>query len=223
LNVGEGYEVGFMERTSPTRYTFCGMPAAMIKYDEGSFSGFNYATEAASLRAMVNPASGDVILDWNRPMAMTVGDNYKICRATTRDGFFDGSAVNIGFLPYGTEFWVDSGIAQPGTQFNYMIIPENSLGEEGTGTYSIGIWTKEFSSGYDSFGIPLKVKTMYPVHWYTENIHNSDGINYFNESEQRWIWHSKRMDHFIYDPIIEIGYGYQISSSTQTKFTFIGI
>jgi hypothetical protein len=41
LKVGEGYEVGFLGKTTPTRYTFCGMPAAMIRYDEGVFSGFN--------------------------------------------------------------------------------------------------------------------------------------------------------------------------------------
>jgi hypothetical protein len=146
-----------------------------------------------------------------------------IYRTTKRDGFFDGSAIHVGLTDYGTEFWIDSGIANPGTQYYYMIIPENGFGEEGAGTYSIGIWSEEFSAGYDSFGLPLKIKTIRSVEWYDENIQNSDGINYYIEEEQRWCWHSARMPYFVYDPAIEMGYGYQISTSGPTKFTFIGI
>jgi parallel beta-helix repeat protein len=219
LRQGQGYEVKF---ASQTTYTFCGMPAAMIKHNQNSFVGFDFNLESDSLMANTN-IMGDVTLSWTQPLGMDFTCSYKIYRAIERDGFFEGSAIHVATIPFGTVFWIDMAVAQPGTQYYYMIVPENATGVAGTGTYSVGIWTEGFVSGYDTIGIPLKMGFTQTIDWYTNNIYNALGINYYINNEQRWGWHSKRMQEGIYDGMLEMCEGYQISTLGPTKFTFIGV
>jgi hypothetical protein len=219
LTVGSAYEV---ELTSSTYVTFIGMPGAMIKYRQIAFIGFDYNSESDSLSASVNLA-GDVFLNWMQPAGMNFDDSYKVYRATSRDGFFDGSAMHVATIPYGTVLWIDPGVAVPGSEYYYMIIPENEIGEEGTSTYSIGIWTESYLAGYDTLALPLKlVGADLSVDWYCDNIQNTRGINYLIYSEQRWVWHRINMPGGIYDTAIVFAEGYQISSTAVTKYVFIG-
>jgi hypothetical protein len=87
----------------------------------------------------------------------------------------------------------------------------------------MGIWTEEYISGYDTFGIPLKLSTDHSADWYCDNIQDAIGINYFIESQQRWEWHSITMPEGVFDPLMTVGYGYQISVSMNTGYIFIGI
>ncbi|UCF08733.1 MAG: hypothetical protein JSW28_03310, partial [Thermoplasmata archaeon] len=71
MKVGEGYEVKF---ASQTNYTFCGMPGAMISYDDDTgFSGFDPYSEAKNLTVSVKP-DGNVTLTWQKPASMGPGD-----------------------------------------------------------------------------------------------------------------------------------------------------
>jgi len=103
-----------------------------------------------------------------------------------------------------------------------MVVPFNTLGIRGASTYSIGVWTEEYLTEYDTFGIPLKMKIDNTVDWYCDNIPNTVGFNYFIYGEQRWVWHSTRMPEGAYDPVLVMAEGYQISTSSTTKYTFIG-
>jgi hypothetical protein len=218
--LGEGYEVKFLNQT---KYTFCGMPAAMISYDDDTgFSGFDYKTEAANLTAFVNP-EGNVTLVWSRPKSMGINDSYLIYRAPRRDGFFKGSALVVATISYGFEFWTDPNIAQPDTQFYYMIMPVNETGKRGASSYSIGIWTEEYPDKYDTMGIPLKMENDYSSDWFCDNIQNCVGINYYSENYGMWMWHTTRMPKGAFDPDLVMTEGYQISTASSTKFTFIGI
>jgi parallel beta-helix repeat protein len=218
LMQGKGYEVKF---ASQTRYTFCGMPGAMIKYHQNSLFGFDINSEANTLTATVNIA-GNVILTWTQPMGMDLSCSYKIYRSAQRKGFFNGSALHVATISVGPIIWMDVGVALPGTKYYYMIVPVNATGLEGTSTYSIGVWTEEFLSEYDTIGIPLKTGVDQTIDWYKNNILNTQGINYYIYDEQRWGWHSTRMSEGIYDGTLEMMEGYQISTSSATKFSFIG-
>jgi hypothetical protein len=220
LEVGRGYEVEF---ASPTKYTFLGMPGSHILYRSGPFMGFDYSTEADSLDADVpNPISGDVVLTWTQPNDLNVV-NYDVYRSTTRDGFDDGSAILIANLPRGIETYIDFGAAASEGQYYYMIVPLNSTNAEGASTYSIGVWTEEFLSQYDTIGIPLILDTFETADWYCDQIDNVVGINYYMDSVVGWGWHSTRMPQGAYDPVLLMTEGYQISTSNTTKFTFIGV
>jgi hypothetical protein len=224
LYVGEGYEVKF---TSDKSYTFCGMPGAMIKYDDNLFSGFDPDTDAKDLSIFVW-ASGAVTLSWPEPAGMSSGDWYEVYYSYSRDGFFGTLGIDYFGMPkidYGTSTTTIAGIGarDAGARLYFMVVPFSSLGARGAGTYSIGIWTEEFLHQYDTIGIPLKMSNYESADWYCDNIPNAVGINFYDVATQRWVWHSTNMPEGAFDVTVEMGIGYQISTSGPTKFTFIGI
>ncbi|UCG68940.1 MAG: lamin tail domain-containing protein [Thermoplasmata archaeon] len=218
--IGKGYEVDF---TSSTKYTFLGMPGAMIRYNDGAFIGFDYITEADSLLATVDPLTDDVILTWAQPLGMDGNDNYEVYRSATRDGFDDGTALLLTTLPYGTETYVDFGAASLPGEYYYLIIPVDDTDTDGASTYSIGVWTAGIDAQYDTIGLPLIPRNPRNADYFCENIDNTIGINYFiYSSYPRWGWHSTRMSAGAYDPVLVMGEAYQICTITTTKFSFIG-
>jgi hypothetical protein len=226
MSLGEGYEVNF---DSPTNYTFTGMPAAMISYnDRSSFLGFDHKTEAKNLVVTIEPG-GVVNLTWQEPLSMSPGDWYEVYYSNERDGFFGSynvtyfSVCSPVFFGNNTVIHSSAFANSPGARLYYMLIPYNARGFRGASTYSIGLWTEEYLSGYDTLGIPLKQSFIETADWYCDNIPDTVGINYFNINAQRWNWHSTRMPQGAYDPVLEMTEGYQISTSNTTKFTFIGV
>ena len=226
MKLGEGYEVKFSNQTN---YTFTGLPGTMISYDNDTgFQGFNSSSEAQNLTISIK-SDGNITLTWEEPISMSSGDWYEVYYSITRDGFF-GTLNESYFLAcppinsgINTTNITDLGANNSGSRLHLMVVPFNASGIRGTSTYSIGIWTEEYLSGYDTFGIPLKQSFNETADWYCKNIPNTVGINYYNLSTQRWCWHSTRMSAGAYDPVLEMSEGYQISTSNVTKFTFIGI
>ncbi len=199
----------------------------MIQYDNASF-GFdaNPTTgDSSSLSASVD-SNGTVTLSWAKPANVMPGDLYYVLRSSTRDGFWgiqDVDYTRLAILDIDTLLYRDNSIAQYGTEYYYMIVPVNpATGIRGTGTYSIGVWTAGFLDQYDTFALPLMTDPARGADWYCEHIDNVVGINYFITSEQRWGWHSKRMPHGVFDPLLMMGEGYQISTTSMTKYSFIG-
>jgi hypothetical protein len=166
-------------------------------------------------------------LNWTQPTNIGSGDRYYVLRSTSRDGFWGTLGVNytqLAVLPFDVLLYQDIGNATPGTEFYYMIVPVNlSTSERGVSSYSIGIWTAGYLDQYDTFGIPLKLGADHTTDWYCDNIPSTVGINYYDVASQRWSWHSTRMPAGAFDPVLEITVGYQISTSSATRFIFIGI
>jgi hypothetical protein len=226
LELGEGFEVKF---DSLTKYTFTGMPGAMIVYDDDSgFSGFDSDSEAKNLSVFVE-LNGNVILSWQEPSSMISGDWYEVYYSNNRDGFFGTFGVNYDLaspsIGFGTNTTTISGLGanDPGARLYFIVVPFNVSGVKGASTYSIGVWTEEYLVGYDTIGIPLKLSSYESADWYCNNIPDTIGINYYIYSNQRLGWHSTRMPEGAYDPILFMTEGYQISTSSTTKFTFIGV
>ncbi|UCE36282.1 MAG: right-handed parallel beta-helix repeat-containing protein [Thermoplasmata archaeon] len=225
MRLGEGYEIKFSNKAN---YTFCGLPAAMIIFkDDKSFLGFDPMFEAQNLEVTISP-DGDVSLTWQEPLTMAPGDYYEIYYSNTRDGFFkdiDNNYYRVEPpIDFGTNTTthVGAGANNPGSRLYYMVVPFNALDIQGASTYSVGIWTEEYSEGYDTMGIPLKLDVNHTADWYCDNIPDCVGINYFNNSKQRWYWHSTVMPEGAFDTVLKMTEGYQISTSDTTKFTFIG-
>jgi hypothetical protein len=222
--VGQGYMVKF---SSPANFTFTGMPGAMIRYDNSSFVGFNFSSNAKNLVATVNN-NGDVTLNWERPEGMTVGvDRYLVYYSSSRDGFWGTLGVDYhilgGPILVGTETATHFGAATAGTQLYYIVRPELSIGEIGSSTYSIGVWTARYDQGYNTMGLPLKLGTTYSTDWYCDAIEDTWGMNYYNITGQRWMWHKSIMQEGIYDSDVVMCEGYQVSTISPTKFSFVGI
>jgi hypothetical protein len=224
LEIGQGFEIYF---DTVTKYTFTGIPAAMILYDNVSlgFDADPSTGNADSLTATVDKATGNVDLSWMEPSAP--GDQYLLFRSTTRDGFWGLPGVDyiqIATLPIGTTTFLDPGVAVGGTEYYYILIPSLVAGDWGSSSYSIGVWTADYSAGYDTIGIPVKLLTPpQTADWYCDEIDNAVGINYFGYTEQRWLWHSERMPANAFDTTLEMAYGYQVSTASDTKYSFIGV
>ncbi len=225
MKLGEGYEVEFK---SQTYFTFTGMPGAMISYDDDNgFLGFNPDIEARSLEVSIK-SNGDVNLTWKEPGSMSDGW-YKVYYSNKRDGFFGEFNSDYFLAPPLINFGINvathygAQANNPNARLYYMVVPFNASGVRGSSTYTIGIWTEEYLSQYDTFGIPLKMDGNQTADWYCDNIPDTVGINYYIYSEQRWCWHSTRMPEGAYDPTLVMIGGYQISTSGTTKFTFIGV
>jgi hypothetical protein len=159
---------------------------------------------------------------------MGVGDWYEVYYSTERDGFFRTLDVDyflVSRVDFGTNTatHVDAQADSPGARLYYMVVPFNPTGVRGSSTYSIGIWTEEYLSQYDTFGIPLKLSGYPTADWFCDNIPDTVGMNYYDVSTQRWCWHSTRMPEGAFDPVLVMSEGYQISTSNATKYTFIGI
>ncbi|UCE38900.1 MAG: hypothetical protein JSW00_06670, partial [Thermoplasmata archaeon] len=222
----KAYEVKFEKST---KYTFCGMPGAMIIFkDDKSFLGFDPMFEVQDLEVSISP-EGDVNLTWHEPPCMAPGDYYEVYYSNTRDGFFGDLNFNYHRVEPPIDFGntttthIGAGANNPGSRLYYMVVPFNALGTQGASTYSIGIWTEEYSEGYDTMGIPLKLDVNHTADWYCDNINDTVGINYFDYTGQRWCWHSTIMPEGAFDIVLEMTEGYQISTSDTTKFIFIGV
>jgi hypothetical protein len=221
MEVGEGYEVKLCNQTN---YTFTGMPGAMISYDDDTgFIGFDSDTEAKNLTATVDPFTGNITLNWTKPSSICLNDRYHVLRSTARDGFWTGNYIQLANLSFDILSYTDICNATQGTQYYYMILPVNETGAKGASSYSLGVWTANYSEQYDTLGIPLKINNCQTADWYCDSIPGTVGMNFYNESTQRWSWHSKRMLEGAYDPFIEMTEGYQISTSNHTEFTFVGV
>ncbi|UCE38197.1 MAG: PKD domain-containing protein [Thermoplasmata archaeon] len=225
MKLGECYEVLF---NIETVYTFTGMPGAMISHkDSKGFQGFDSYTEAKGLKVIVK-SNGDVNLSWQKPVSMTDGW-YEVYFSYKRDGFFktidEDYFLACPIINYGTNTTTITGIGAhiAGTRLYYLVVPFNASGIRGSSTYSVGIWTEEYLSGYDTIGIPLKLNDNQTADWYCDNIPFTVGINYHNDSKQRWYWHSTIMPAGAFDTTLKMTDGYQISTTSITKFIFIGV
>jgi hypothetical protein len=224
--LGEGYVVKF---SSPTDYTFCGLPGAMIIHDhDNGFLGFDYNNDAKNLSASI-AFNGDVVLTWDGTSQQGLQGWYNVYYSHTRDGFFGTAEVDyfqacpsIGF---GTTnaFHLGAKANDPKARLYYIVVPYNASGIVGSSTYSLGIWTEEYLAQYDTVGLPLKQKNTKSADWYCDNIPDTVGMNFYINNEQRWSWHSTRMPQGAFDPDIIMTEGYQISTSASTKYTFIGV
>jgi hypothetical protein len=196
----------------------------MIWYEEGAY-GFDVQW-ACSLSASVD-RNKTVILNWIPPQNIDFENRLLVLRSGSRDGFWGVHSLDyqvIADLPPTATTIQDLLIAQDDTQYYYIVVSVNSTsGELGSSSYSIGIWTKGYEKGYDTLSVPLKLDIDRKVDWYCDSISESWGINYFDANEDRWIWHKKAMPEDVYDREIVITRGYQISTISETSYSFVGI
>jgi hypothetical protein len=215
MKVGEGYEIGLANSTT---YTFVGKPACSIRSLEGEMPRpGNFS---------LNVTAGDVFLSWDKvPGAY----HYIIYRATTREGLNSRMlSLAAETTSFGLNAWTDPDPQTNigGNEFYYAVGAVNSSSIHTTfnTTYSIGVWIGSYPAGYSSLGLPLKtfdsdIKT---VDEYCDDILNTVGINHYDEGEGRWIWHRYNMPMGVYDDVMRYTYGYQISTSANTEYYFVG-
>ncbi len=224
VDVGEGYEI-CINATAPSNnnFTFVGRPGAHIRYREGELPPpKNFELH------VVNGV--DVKLTWD---SVPGADHYIVYKSSTREGLNNLSLMHWWetnyYDPNDTSF-IDKnaltlGMFDTMAQCYYMVVavsePTFHIGFNGT--YSIGVWTENYDMGYDTLGLPLKSNSTHPIDWFCDAIPNVVGMNYYNLLEKRLIWHKTLMSQGAYDTNVVMAEGYQISTTANTKYSFIGI
>jgi hypothetical protein len=115
-------------------------------------------------------------------------------------------------------------------------VPVNSFSREGSSTYSVGVITKSYGQGYNSFALPLRmmlnvtqilIDNTAGQDPYGGQFGNVDGsfniIFYYNTSRQKWIGIPGLLPAEFKHLNIGFGNGYLIHiSKVDVKFSFIG-
>ncbi|HKZ48549.1 MAG TPA: lamin tail domain-containing protein, partial [Thermoplasmata archaeon] len=207
LAVGKGYVVN---RATPGRFVFTGLPGTHLLFDEFPAPGFVPATTAWSLMAAVNV--DNVILTWSAVPGVT---NYEVLYATTRAGFFDGSAVTLGTTA--ALSWTHLNAIPLSSELYYLVKPAGSAAS----SYSIGIWTVTYTA-HGTFGLPLKPIIIAPsVSYYTGAIPGTLGVVWMSLTGV-WVAHVASMPAGVYDKMVYPGIGYQLTVKTTGRYSFIG-
>ncbi|UCG69259.1 MAG: hypothetical protein JSV09_16020 [Thermoplasmata archaeon] len=209
--VGKSYEIA----CGGGIYTFVGSPAANIRYTEG------HLPAPGNFGSNVDQSTGVVKLWWD-PVNSPKLDRYLIYKTTTRMKLND---MTISYYAFTTStIWEDPIPLQDDTRYYYSVVSVKLNMSVGFNTtYSLGVWTRNYVQGYDTLALPLKLNATHPIDWYCDETPNTWGINYHSYSEQRWMWHKTIMPQGAYDTDVLMGEGYQISTTTNTKYIFIGI
>lgn len=207
--VGRGYEISL---SSDANCTFVGLPGSMIRYHEGFGDSIQFRNGLAA-----DVQGTNISLTWE-PLAGT--SSYEIYRSTKRDGLFDEALQSIYTISAVFNEFTDIGIALPEMQYYYWIIPVNSVGERGSGTYSVGIWIEGYRQGTDTLSLPLKLPTTIWIDEMCEMNDNIVGMAYVISGV--WKFHAREMPPLVYDSLVEQAVGYQISTKGATQLVFIG-
>jgi hypothetical protein len=222
--VGEGYEICINDTASPdNNFTFCGRPGAHIRYIENELP--------APTNFRVNVINNyDIQLTWD---PVSGSDHYIIYRSSAREGLNNQSLLfwwETNYYDPNNTIFIDKNAALLGSfdevvQWYYMVVAvsDPNIHAGFNGTYSIGVWTQKYLVECDTLGLPLKQNCTINIDWMCDAAPDIWGMNYYNISEQRWIWHKTIMPMGAYDTEIIMAEGYQISTTANTKYSFIGI
>jgi hypothetical protein len=205
--MGKGYVVEF---ENPADFTFTGEPASMIRYT----GGFGFDRNMRNDISASVDTFGNVIVDWT---PILDAEKYYVYRSNIRHGFFteEYDVFEIISPPF-----QDSGAAAIVGELYYMVVPYNSTQGEGSSTYSIGVITTEYH-GNEMIGLPLKpVWGVKYADWYVDQIPNALGIVYLDSGI--WKAHFKEFPEGVYDTILEVGRGYEVSVYAKSLYTYIG-
>lgn len=207
--MGRGYEIAL---TSQTRYTFTGYPGSMIEFREGFGSPTQFIQ---SLNAEVQ--GGVVRLTWNSTENAT---KYLIFRSNQRIGLHDPSVILVARTPGGATGWTDVNVSVQ-SEFYYFVKPVDFLGNNGSSTYSVGVFFANYRAGSDTFALPLKQIESHSLDWYCDSIPDVVGMSYL--VHQVWKFHAKEMPERTYDSPVMQAEGYQISvDGYPAEFSFVG-
>jgi hypothetical protein len=209
VRMGEAYEVYL---TAPANYSFFGSPGSMIRYHEGFGDSL---TNRYSLTASV--MTDDVVLSWDPVQG---ADYYLIYRANSRNSLKITEPIHVARHP--TVGWIDSGILLLDGEYYYILVPMDVMGEIGSSSYSTGVFRRTFTWGISTFALTLEVEEEMTLSSLCAQIPSVVGMTYLTTGV--WKFHAREMPIGVYDPIVQMSHGYQISSSgpLSSTYTFVG-
>jgi hypothetical protein len=232
LVLGEGYGVRMAD---PTSYTFVGLPASMISYEESPplwYTGFG---QADATRIWATPFDTDVRISWIQPPGMMpMRDSYRVYYSSKRDGFFGfegldylllgGAPIVAPWGPVANAF--HSGALSSGHEWYYMVVPfvNNSL--QGSGSYSVGVFSTGLGPGYSAIGLPLRPYangTFLGLNVSFISSANILGVQWLDFARNDWVARQAWMPPGMDDTELEMVMAVQVDASVLTSVVFTGV
>lgn len=166
----------------------------------------------------------DILLSWTAPQAPNV-NYYLIYRSTDQREFDFWSPIHDtsnGSNPRRT-WWIDSDAANTSApvEYYYTVRAVYRPGAESVTSNTAGKWTKLFSTGYNTFSLPLEPFITHNVSWYVNDMVNATMIRWMSASGH-WVTHVLGMGDGTNDTIVELGIGYEVHFHSDTTYTFCG-
>jgi len=171
-------------------------------------------------------SDNDIILIWN---PVTGASHYHIYISTARNGF-DLSAPSASTT---ATTWIHFnanliGDANYSMQYFYLVRAVDAGGVEDFNINILGKYTYVLEAGvggkWNQFALALEPLTNYSVDSLADAIPHCDGIAWFNQTSQQWIFHATVMSSGVFDAMVVMGTGYQVSidNATPIVFTLVG-
>lgn len=206
LEMGEGYKLQIMEES--LSYTFVGATGTAIRYIGG------VGTESTFRDSLVANISGNhVQLNW---ISAANATHYNIYRASARmgaDSLTDYSLQPVADVDSDTTTWTDEEAT--GDEYYYMVVAEDSHGQEMSGTYAVGLQKYHVIKGYTSFSFVLDPKPSDTIASFIDNFQQIDSIFYYDKNSGNWQGHANFLPENINNGNAVTGRGYMIYTSTD--------
>ena len=165
-----------------------------------------------------------ILLNWTAPQAPNV-NYYLIYRSTDQREFdFWNPIHNTSNDPRPRRtYWFDPNAANTTApvEYYYTVRAVYRPGAESVTSNTAGKWTKHFSTGYNTFSLPLEPFVIHNVSWYVNDMVNATMIRWMNPSGH-WVTHVLGMGNGMNDTIVEPGVGYEVHFSSSSTYTFCG-
>jgi hypothetical protein len=229
LELGRGYVVS---SSGTRRFTFTGLPAAMIAhcgFPPCPGAGFNANGDARNLSASV--VGNNIILRWPGLTGFFFNDRYEVRAARTPAGVLsdpglDYTSFVVPASGPGQQIFSHSGVAASGGAWYYLVVPLQHGAWRGSSSYSLGVWTAAFASGYQAVGLPLMpwnagLATRFDVSDLL--VGGISGGHWFDLSRQDWVAHAAWMTAGTYDTPFVPNMAVQVDVATPTRLTFVGV
>jgi hypothetical protein len=166
----------------------------------------------------------NIILKWEQPESLLL-DHYLIYRITDQREFDFSTPVyntSADTDPLRTNWTdIDAATVSAPRELYYVVRAVNGLENMSITSNTAGKWTKDFSSGLNTFSVPLESFEIRNISWYASDIQTTTFIRWMS-STGHWITHFNGMGEGINDNPIEMGRGYEIFLTSQTYYTFCG-
>lgn len=229
LEIGRGYAASSQ---GTRRFTFTGIPASMIAhcgFPPCPGTGFDATGEARNLSASV--VGNNVIVRWPGIAGFFLADRYEIRAARSPAGVLGDPGVDYTSFVVtpsmaGQQSFSHSGAAAVPGIWYYLIVPLQHGAWRGSSSYSIGVWIRATSSGYEAIGLPLlpwNGGVSIPMDASDLVVTGVSGIQWFDLTRQDWVAHASWMPPGTYDTPLSMVMAVQIHASVATRIAFVGV
>ncbi len=196
--MGEAYEI-YLD--AATTYIFTGRPASTIRYH----GGFGVVLASRySLGASV--IGNDVTLTWTE---VPGAEYYLIFRTQARSFSILGEPVHVSGR--GSSSWLDTVTLTSDGEYYYMVVPMDASGELGSSSYSLGVSRRTLGQGISSYALAVEIEEIVSLDGLCSQLPVVVGISYLTNGV--WKFHAREMPAGVYDTVVQVSSGYQISVS----------